>query len=149
MPDLSVKAAHNYWFNYQDSMIYRVLMFMESIEDWTLDGNENFEVAMQNLGKALEDIGRIDLQLEDKFIELCAFIKASRMLLLMQSLDTAYPGAASKLLMHSEKVSKSVEDIPGFFLRRNIVFERLRLLGRILAPDRLALISKALEEERE
>lgn len=146
MPDLSLKAAHDYWLNYQDPMIYRVLIFMESIESWSLDGNENLEKSIQNLGKALDDIGRIDLQLEDKFIELCAFIKASRMLLLMQCLDTAYPGAASKLLMHSEKVSKSVEDIPGLFLRRNIVFERLRLLGRILAPDRLTIISKVLEE---
>lgn len=146
MPDLSLEAAHNYWLNYHDSMIYRVLFFMESVEEWSKDGNENLETAIRKLGVVLDDVGRIDLQLEDKFIELCAFIKASRMLLLMQCLDTAYPGAASKLLMHSEKASKSVEDVPGLFLRRNIVFERLRLLGRILAPERLAIISKVLEE---
>ena len=33
-----------------------------------------------------------------------------------------------------------------FFLRRNIVFERLRLLGRVFADDRLKIVLKALEE---
>ena len=33
-----------------------------------------------------------------------------------------------------------------YFLRRNVVFERLRLLGRVFGEDRLKLVIKALEE---
>jgi intracellular multiplication protein IcmW len=147
MADLSNKGSHQYWYEYKDSIIYRVISFMEGVEDWTLDGDQKLEEALSKLGMTLEDIANIDLQQEDQFIQLCAYIKAGRALRLMQCLDTAHPGAASKLLMHAEEVSQSSEDVPGLFLRRNIVFERLRLLGRVFAPERLALVQKALEEE--
>ncbi len=147
MPDLSNKGSHQYWHEYKDPIIYRVISFMEGVEDWTLDGDQKLEEALSKLGMTLEDIANIDLQQEDKFIQLCAYIKAGRALRLMQCLDTAHPGAASKLLMHAEEVSQSSEDVPGLFLRRNIVFERLRLLGRVFAPERLALVQKALEDE--
>jgi intracellular multiplication protein IcmW len=147
MPDLTNKASHKYWREYKDPLIYRVVSFMEGVEDWTLDGDPELESAMQKLGEALNDIGNIDLQKEDQFIRLAVYIKAARMLRLMQCLDTANPGSASKLLMHAEEVSKSSEDIPGLFLRRNIVFERLRLLARVFSAERLALLTKALESE--
>jgi len=147
MPDLSNPASHRYWRDYRDPMIYRVVSFMEGVEDWTLDGDLELEDAMRKLGETLDDIGNIDLQKEDDFIRLCVYIKAARMLRLMQCLDTANPGAASKLLMHAEGVSKSSEDIPGLFLRRNIVFERLRLLARVFSAERLALLTNALEGE--
>lgn len=149
MPDLSEQGAHRFWHDYKDPMIYRVISFMESVEDWTLDGDPKFEAAMKKLGDALEDIGGIDLKQEDQFIQVATYIKAGRALRLMQCLDTAHPGAASKLLMHAEEVTKSSDDMPGLFLRRNIVFERLRLLARVFSPSRIALILKALEHENE
>ncbi len=146
MPDLSVEATHRFWFEYQDPIIYRVITFMEGVEDWTLDGNAALEEAIKKLGTTLEDIGGIDLKREDDFIKLAAYIKAGRNLRLLQCLDTAHPGAASKLLMYAEKNSTSGDDIPGLFLRRNIVFERLRLLTRVFSPERLNLVMKLLEE---
>lgn len=147
MPDLSNEAAHQFWFEYPDPAIYRVITFMESVEDWTLDSAPKLEEAMKKLGETLEDIGRIDLKQEEQFIAIIAYIKASRMLRLMQCLDTAYPGAASKLLSYAENNSKSTEDVLGLFIHRNIIFERLRLLSRIFAPEKLALVLKALEEK--
>ena len=79
-------------------------------------------------------------------MELCSTIKTSRCLRLLMSLDTAYPGAAAKVLMHAEDVTQSDDDTAGIFLRRNIVFERLRLLGRVFGEDRFRLLTKALEE---
>lgn len=147
MPDLSLEASHNFWHSYQDPIIYRVVTFMEGVEDWTLDGDPALEAAINRLGQALEDIGGIDLQQEDSFIKLAAYLKASRNLRLLQCLDTAHPGAASKLLMHAEATSSSGEDMSGLFLRRNIVFERLRLLSRVFSPDRFALVIKVLEDK--
>lgn|SRR3989338_2788315 len=147
MPGFDPKSCHKYWHEYKDPMIYRVVTFMEGVEHWTLDGDPKVENSMNKLGEAMEDIGNIDLKQEENFIKLSAYIKANRMLRIMQCMDTAYPGAASKLLMFAEQNSKSSDDVPGLFLRRNIVFERLRLLGRVFSPDRLALILKALEDE--
>lgn len=145
MPDLSLEGAHRFWHDYPDPMIYRVVTFMEGVEDWTLDGDPQFEGAIHELSLALDEIGGIDLQREDDFIKIAAYLKASRNLYLLQSLDTAHPGAASKLLMHAESTSVSPDDIPGLFLRRNIVFERLRLLTRVFGPDRLQLVLSVLE----
>ena len=146
MPDLSHAAVHQFWQEFQDPTIHRVIAFMESAEDWTLDGNPALEEAINQLGHTLEDIGNIDLQQEGLMLELLAHIKTGRGLRLLMCLDMAYPGAAAKVLMHAEELTQSDTDNAGLFLRRNIVFERLRLLGRVFAKDRLQLVLKGLEE---
>ena len=150
MPDLSSKAVHEFWNQYPDKMIYRVIAFLEGVETWTLDGDPDFEAALQTLGQELDDISKIDLSKlghEEYFIKICNAVKSGRTLRLLQAIDTVHPGSASKLLIHAEEKSQSPDDPPGLFLRRNIVFERLRLLGRVLAPERVALVMKALEGE--
>ena len=62
MPDLSHEAAAKYWYEYVDPMIYRVITFMENVEDWTLDGNPELEEALTELGKELDDITAIDFE---------------------------------------------------------------------------------------
>lgn len=148
MPDLSHEASAKYWFEYLDPMIYRVITFMESVEDWTLDGNPDFEAAMEQLGKELDDIEKIDMGLlaeEDKFIRIVGNIKSGRGLRLLQAIDTVHPGSASRVLIHAEETSIGSYDPAGFFLKRNIVFERLRLLSRVFCQYRLKLVLRALE----
>lgn len=150
MPDLSHKASAQYWHDYVDPMIYRVVTFMESVENWTLDGDPQFEEAINQLGKELDDIESIDMNMfgqEDKFIRIVGNIKSGRGLRLLQAIDTVHPGSASKILIHAEETSTSSQDPAGFFLKRNIVFERLRLLARVFSEYRLKLISRALEGE--
>ena len=146
MPDLSHKATHEFWSTFQDPTIYRVISFMEGVEEWTMDGDPGLEDALVRLGQTLEDVGNIDLQLEDYMIDVCTYLKTGRYLRLLMTLDMAYPGAAAKILMHAEEATKSNEDLAGIFLRRNIVFERLRLISRVFAPDRFKLITRALED---
>lgn len=148
MPDLSHEASSQYWFEYLDPMIYRVITFMESVEDWTLDGNPEFEAAITELGKELDDIEKIDMNLlaeEDKFIRIVGNIKSGRGLRLLQAIDTVHPGSASRVLIRAEETSLGSHDPAGFFLKRNIVFERLRLLSRVFSQYRLRLVLRALE----
>ena len=150
MPDLSHKASAEYWFGYSDPIIYRVVTFLESVEDWTLDGNPELEDAIAHLGKELDDIESIDLTKlghEETFIKLAGNIKSSRGLRLLQAIDMAHPGSASKVLVHAEETSISGSDPAGFFLKRNIIFERLRLLSRAFSEARLNLIHQAIEGE--
>lgn len=150
MPDLSHEASSQYWSEYADPMIYRVITFLESVEDWTLDGNPELEEAITQLGQELDNIESIDLaQLnhEDKFIQLVANIKSGRGLRLLQAIDMVHPGSASKILIHAEERSIASHDAASFFLKRNIVFERLRLLSRTFSEYRLQLVSRALEGE--
>lgn len=150
MPDLSHEASAQYWFEYVDPMIYRVITFMESVENWTLDGEPALEEAMTRLGNELDDIEQIDLGMlaqEEVFIRLAGNIKSGRGLRLLQAIDTVHPGSASRILIHAEENSTSSSDPAGFFLKRNITFERLRLLARVFSEYRLKLVARALEGE--
>lgn len=150
MPDLSQKGAHEFWSQYDNPQVYRVIAFMEGVETWTADGHPELEQAMEQLGRELEQLENVDmgqLAKQDIFIKLACHIKASRVLRILQAIDSAQPGSASKLLIYAEENSKNTDDPAGLFLRRNIVFERLRLLSRVFEPSRTALISKALEGE--
>ena len=144
MPDLSNKGVHKFWHEYHDPVIYKVVSFMENVENWSLDGNPELEGAIAKLSTILDNIGYVDLQAEDKIIQVAVYLKMGRMLRLLQCIDTAHPGAASKIIMFAKTTSKSTDDIFGLFLRRNIVFERLRILGRIFAADRLSAVQQAL-----
>lgn len=150
MPDLSTKAVHQFWHQYHDKMIYRVVAFLEGIEHWTIDGDPDFENALNVLGQELDDLSKVDMNRfgnEELFIDIANAVRSGRTLRLLQAIDSAHPGSASKLLIHAEETSHSPDDPPGLFLRRNIVFERLRLLGRVFSQERLDLVASALEGE--
>lgn len=150
MTDLSLEASRSFWHDYPDSMIYRVIMFMEGVENWTLDGHPDVEKALAELGKVLEDVSKLDLDklnFKDTLIQFCGHLKSSRVLRILQAFDVAHPGAAAKILVHAEETSQTVDDAPGLFLRRNVIFERLRLLSRVFSQERMSFISKALEGE--
>ncbi|MDX1900679.1 MAG: type IVB secretion system protein IcmW [Gammaproteobacteria bacterium] len=146
MPDFALQAANEFWNAYDDPMIFRVIAFMETVEDWTLDGNPELEQALKELGDQLEKLKRFELGREAEFVTLCAHIKTSRILRILQAIDTIEPGSASKVLMYAEEHNSPTNPLAGLFLKRNIVFERLRLLSRVFAKERFALILKALEQ---
>lgn len=137
MADFSIEATKDFWRQRQDSVLYRIISTMERHEDWTLDGNPQVEEIVSQLAKTLSGATNFELALEDKFIYVLSSLKAGRALRILQYLDSLKPGTASKLLIHAETASKNDEPLAGFFLSRNLVFERMQLLGRILQPDRV------------
>lgn len=62
MPELSHSAVHQFWKNYQDPTIYRVISFMEGVEGWTQDETPELESVIKELGKTLDKIENIELQ---------------------------------------------------------------------------------------
>lgn len=149
MPDLSLKGSHEFWKDYPDPTIYRVVSFLDSVESWTLDGNPEVEKAITELGHKLDQLVQFELKNEDACLKICNFLHSSRVLRLLQAIDTAHPGAASRVIMHAETTRQTNNDVAGLFLRRNIVFERLRLVSRIFSEERLKLLTKILEKNRE
>ena len=150
MPNLSHEASAEYWSEFPDPTIYRVITFLESVEDWTLDGNEALEETLKKLGNELDNIEQIDMDNlghEDQFIQIIANIKTSRGLRLLQAIDSVHPGSASRVLVHAEENNMNFNDSPSIFLKRNIAFERLRLLSRVFSEYRLNLVARALEGE--
>ena len=148
MPSLLTKDVHEFWNNYPDPLLYRVIMFMEAVEDYLDRPEAEFTAALEKLGKELENISAVNFnEFNDKdlLIDIAVQLKTGTALRFLHIMDTAHPGSASRLLMHAEENTLGETDNKGLFLRRNLVFERLRLVTRILSPERFALIKKALE----
>ncbi|MBU1629415.1 MAG: type IVB secretion system protein IcmW, partial [Gammaproteobacteria bacterium] len=103
MPDLSTEAVHKFWRNHEDPMIYRVISFMESVEDWTIDGNPEIEQHLKKLGKSLDGLVKFELKKEDLYIKVACHLHMGRVLRILQAIDTTHPGSASRLLMYAEE----------------------------------------------
>src|SRR5580765_8287296 len=118
MPKLDLISAHEFWRNYNDPMIYRVIAFMETVEDFTLDGTPALEQSITKLGESLDQLTSFELGKEEQFVTLCSHLKTSRILRLLQTIDTIDPGSASKLLMYAEENNSPDNTMEGLFLRR-------------------------------
>ena len=69
MPDVSNKGSHKFWREYPDPVVYQVISLMESVENWTHDGNLEVEKIIAEFGIILDDIGNVDLREEEKLIQ--------------------------------------------------------------------------------
>ncbi len=152
MPDLSKEAIHAFWDSYDRRTLYRVIMALEKVEHWAVDEDKEVEPAIVALGQAIDMASDFEIDDENLLVRMLANVKSSRAMRILQSLDMVKPGVASQLLMYAEE---SAEDTSSssrhskLFIRRNLVFERLQLLSRVFAPQRLTLILKALEDDYE
>lgn len=150
MPDLHTDAVHAFWDSYDRRTLYRVIVLLEKVESWAMDEEPELEPAILELGRVIDFAGDFDVTgNEEPLIRILANTKSSRAMRILQSLDLAKPGSASQLLMYAEDHAKG-ETTPDnahikLFLQRNLVFERLQLLSRVFAPQRVSLVLKALE----
>lgn len=149
MSELNHEKIHQFWSQFQDPTIYKVICAMESVEDWCIDSCPEIDLSFDKLAVTLSQIGNIELKNEAAFLDIIAQIKTGRGLKLLMCLDMAYPGAASKVITYAEKARQEGNKNAMFFLRRNLVFERLRLLSRVFSEDRLKLVTQALEGDYE
>ena len=152
MPDLSIEAVHAFWHDYDKRTLYRIVTSMEGIEDWAADNDPRVDEALMRLGYQLDDISDFEITDEAVLVKVLANTHSGRALRLMQFLDVLKPGTASKLLIYAEEQTKDPANknrYADLFLKRNLAFERLQLLGRVFAPERINLVLKALESSDE
>lgn len=152
MPDMSLESVHAFWHDYDKRTLYRIVTSMEGIESWAADDDPQVEEALMRLGACLDDISDFEVLDEAVLIKVLANTRSSRALRLMQFLDVLKPGTASKLLIYAEEQTKDAthkNKYADLFLKRNLAFERLQLLGRVFAPERINLVLKALETGHE
>ena len=147
MLDLKPEAVREYWQEKHDYALYRIIEAMEAVETWIVDGTPDIEAAVDKWVGVLNNAKDFELQNEEELIYVLSSIKASRALRVLQYIDSLKPGSASKLLIYAEVASNEPDDLPGFFLKRNLVFERLQLMGRIFAPERIEMVLKAIDKE--
>ncbi len=151
MPDLSTQAVHKFWYDYDKRILYRIVTSLEGMESWAVDTEPDVDAALCELGQTLENIRNFNLTNEDDIVKILANTHSARAVRLMQFLDAITPGTASRLLVYAEEQSKDGKRnrYCELFLKRNLVFERLQLLSRVFAPERVNLVLRALENHSE
>lgn len=155
MPDLHTDAVHAFWDSYDRRTLYRVIVALERVETWRLDADPTIEKAILELGRAMDMGYSFEIEgKEETFVNILANIGAAKAIRVLQALDMASPGSASKLLMFAEKMVENkrggkIGQQAEVFLSRNLVFEKIQLLSRVFSPHRVSLVLKALERWRE
>jgi len=147
MIDLRLEATHQFWRDFDKRVLYRIVTSMEAVDYWTVDGDEGVEAALDVLTESLEHLNSdTEMGQEDNLITMVANLKSSRCFRVLQSMDAAKQGLAAKLISYAEEKSKKPDGREAkLFLGRNMAFERMQLLARIFAPERISLVVKALE----
>ena len=144
MADISLKASHEYWSEFVDPSVYNVICKLESKEGLYFDGQEEYEKAMASLGDAIDLMSTESIKDLNGLLDVIAYTKTSRYLMILQSMDGVSPGSASKVIQAAERADAN-NRAAQFFLKRNVFFERYRLLIRLLSKERIALMQACLE----
>jgi intracellular multiplication protein IcmW len=146
MLDLSEAAIEQFWQERQDPFLVKIIKAMEAVEDWTMDGDPEFESALTAFAASFEGVENFEISAEPDFVMLLLHTRLSRSLRIMQHIDFLNPGSASKLLIHAEVAGQDTSDPGGLFLNRNLIFERLQLFSRIFAPERFKIAAAVVEQ---
>lgn len=152
MPDMSKEAVHQFWHDYDKRTLYRIVTSMEEIEHWAADEDPGVQEVLQRIGEKLDKESDYEITDEATLVKILANLRSAKALRLMQFLDVKKSGTAAKLLMYAEEQTKDPANknpYADLFLKRNLAFERLQLLGRVFSPERINLVLKALESSHE
>lgn len=144
MPDLTHEGAKQFWSEFMNGSIYDVIAFIEQAEHWTVSDDPRVVEALETLSKKFENADSKTSFSHDHLIRICAYVHLSQKLKIMQELDTIHPGLATKLIQSAEQAPPEDKDA-ATFLKRNVIFERMRILSRILTPKRIQMVQKIYE----
>lgn len=144
MSTLSHDSSKEFWKDFMGGSIYDIIDFIEQTEDWVVSNDPTVNEALDKLSQYFTQADSKSALPHTDLIHVCAYVYLSQKLRIMQSLDNIQPGLATQLIQTAEKAP--TKDSSAFvFLQRNLIFERMRILSRILHSDRIQLVKKLYE----
>lgn len=149
MVELSLKASHQYWMGFTgDPNVYQAIAALDSVEKWVFDNEPRVQELLKEFGDKLDTIdNKFDLKKKNLFLEVGCYLHTSTVLMAMQTMNLASPGSASNILSFAEKERLDGSNkVAELFIRRNVAFERLRIIAKVFSPERLKLITSALKD---
>ena len=142
MPDLSRESTLDFWMTFMGGSVSPIIEFIEHSEEWI---NIEDEAALSQLGQHLDTLSSESSLSELDYVRVCAKLYLSQKLRIMQILDSVSPGFATKMI-DSAQNNASDDPLAKAFLQRNLIFERMRIMRRIFASDRVQLIQRLYEK---
>ena len=146
MIDLTLEACHEFWSKYQDPYVLKAIQSMEMVEKSCLQYDaKELNQQMSSLSEQIEKIGSFEPKDIPLVIKILSQLQISRVLRLLQAMDTSKPGSAAKSIMEAEKTSKD-DPYAKLFMERNLVFEKIRILSRVFNNERIETIKEAFSD---
>lgn len=145
----STEQVAQYWQEFPDPAVYQIIKSMESVENWILDNHKEVEKALEHLSQSLEIFKTrpaLVSKYKEEIIHILAYIKTGRALYFLHELEQIYPGAFANLISYAQEHCQHAGDAMSIFLRRSIVFERLRIIKRVFSTERINSVIKVLEQ---
>ena len=144
MADLSHKSSIEFWQSFMNGAVYPIIEFIEGTEHFAEENNANLAEDIQRVGQFLESATSLADDSEEHLVKICAPLYLSQKLRIMQLTDALSPGYATKMIKKAEE--KALEDKScEIFLKRNLLFERLRIVSRIFTEERIQLVQGLYE----
>ena len=144
MAKLDHDSSRVFWQSFMGGSVYPVIEFIEETEDWIKLDHPDIDSALDELGTYLdappEKVAFDHLDL----VRICATLHLSQKLRIMQIVDQISPGTATKMISTAEEHTES-DELAKIFLARNIQFERMRILIRVMSPKRIKMVQEIYE----
>jgi hypothetical protein len=147
--NLRENVVADYWRT-RDKRMQIILEWMEGMEEWRLDDDQDFSRSLLDLQPRLEKASRGGmLDISGDFLKVMAYMSASRAMRLMEWMD----GKFDKSL--SVEYVQVAQDYAAENATHQLMLDRLRalhsvsLLGKVFSPQRTQIITRLLIEQNE
>lgn len=145
MPNLRQSIIEEFWQK-KDPRMARILGWMESMEDWMLDDNEDVAEVIFVLANTLERVSKNDIvKNSEDLIKAMAYMSSPRALRLMEWFDERFPQGVSVDLTQKALEMKG-DERAELLLDRFQTLQRLSLLSKIFSPHRTRMIVDLLQQ---
>lgn len=146
MPNLRSSMIDSFWQK-KDKRMHRILGWMESMEDWMLDDNEDVANSIYALANTLERVAEKDIvNNAEKLIEAMAYMSSPRALRLLEWFDEHFKQGGVSLKLTQKALSMKDNDRAALLLDRFNTLHRMSLLSKIFSPARTKVIVSLLQQ---
>lgn len=144
MPNLRQSVIEDFWQR-KDPRMARILGWMESMEDWMLDDNDEVASSIFALANTLEKVSGKDIVANsDDILKAMAYMSSPRALRLLSWFEDHFPQGVSVAL--TKKAEESETETSALLLDRLNTLNRLSLLSKIFSPHRTKMIVDILKD---
>lgn len=143
--NLRQSVLEDYWRK-KDPRLSRILGWMESMEDWMLDDDQEIMDSILSFSSVLERTSSSRVaENADRLIEIMAYMSAPRAMRLMSWLEERFPDGVSREILNNA-IDMQGDPTADLLIDRLDTLERLSLLCRLFSPARTREIVGILKD---
>lgn len=143
--NLRQSVLEDFWRK-KDPRLSRILGWMESMEDWMLDDDQEIMDSILSFSSVLERTSSTRIaENADRLIEIMAYMSAPRAMRLMSWMEEQFPDGVSREILNNA-IDMQGDPTADLLIDRLDTLERLSLLCQLFSPTRTREIVSILKD---